>query len=293
MFRWLCSALLELGLRLGGFGYPTSFLLPSSNQGQKTWVQNNQFGWRFFGARKARLPQPISIPRDKPPGTIRIFVFGESAAFGDPQPRFGLPRMLNAMLGLRHPGKKFEVVNAAMTGINSHVILPLARDCEEARGDVWVIYMGNNEVVGPFGAGTVFGNQTTPLPLIRAGLALKATRTGQLLDALRGSAEKTGAGSGEWEGMRMFIKYKLARFRPAPCRGLSEIRAKSERHHRRGPEQRREDRREHGGGEPEGLRSIRVAAPPRSFGISTDGLATPLRCRHESPAERGFSAGGQ
>ena len=48
-----------------------------------------------------------------------------------------------------------------MTGINSHVILPLARDCEEARADVWVIYMGNNEVVGPFGAGTVFGSQTT------------------------------------------------------------------------------------------------------------------------------------
>ena len=32
------------------------------------------------------------------------------------------------MLGLRHPDKKFEVVNAAMTAINSHVILPLARD---------------------------------------------------------------------------------------------------------------------------------------------------------------------
>jgi hypothetical protein len=102
--------------------------------------------------------------------------------------------MLNIILGLRHPDKKFEVVNAAMTGINSHVILPLARGCEEAHGDIWVIYMGNNEVVGPFGAGTVFGNQTTPLPWIRAGLALKATRLGQLLDALRGAAQKTNRG---------------------------------------------------------------------------------------------------
>src|SRR6185437_14699462 len=140
---------------------------------------------------------------------IRIFVFGESAAYGDPQPHFGLPRMLDAMLSARHPDKKFEVVNAAMTGINSHVILPLARDCARAHADVWVIYMGNNEVVGPFGAGTVFGAQATPLPLIRAVLALKKTRTGQLLDALRGSAQKA-AGSGEWEGMRMFVKYKLA-----------------------------------------------------------------------------------
>ena len=206
----LFLALLELGLRLAGFGYPTAFLLKSSNHGEKTFVQNNQFGWRFFGPRAARLPDATSIPRAKPPDTIRIFVFGESAAYGDPQPRFGLPRMLEAMLELRHPDKKFEVVNAAMTGINSHVILPLARGCTEAGGDVWVIYMGNNEVVGPFGAGTVFGNQTTPLPLIRAGLALKATRLGELFDVVRGAAQKTAGGSGEWEGMRAFVKYKLA-----------------------------------------------------------------------------------
>jgi tetratricopeptide (TPR) repeat protein len=205
----LFFGLLELGLRLAGFGYPTGFLLKSSGHGEKTFVQNNRFGWRFFGPRMARQPYAISIPREKPPDTIRIFVFGESAAYGDPQPRFGLPRMLEAMLELRHPDRKFEVVNAAMTAINSHVILPLARDCAKARADVWVIYMGNNEVVGPFGAGTVFGNQTTPLPLIRAGLALKATRTGQLFDAVRGAAQKT-TGSGEWEGMRMFVKYKLA-----------------------------------------------------------------------------------
>jgi tetratricopeptide (TPR) repeat protein len=206
----LCFGLLELGLRLAGFGYPASFLLKSSNHGENTFVQNNQFGWRFFGPRAARQPEATSIPREKPSGTVRIFVFGESAAYGDPQPRFGLPRMLEAMLELRHPDKKFEVVNAAMTGINSHVILPLARGCEEARGDVWVVYMGNNEVVGPFGAGTVFGSQKMPLPLIRAGLALKATRTGQLLDALRGAAGKTAAGGIKWEGMKMFVKYKLA-----------------------------------------------------------------------------------
>jgi len=201
---------LELGLRLAGFGYPTAFLLKSSNHGEKTFVQNNQFGWRFFGPRAARLPYAISIPREKPPRTIRIFVLGESAAYGDPQPRFGLPRMLQAMLEWRYPDKKFEVVNAAMTAINSHVIRTLARDCAKAGADVWVIYMGNNEVVGPFGAGTVFGNQTTPLPLIRAGLALKATRTGQLFDAVRRAAQKDAAGNGAWEGMRAFVEYKLA-----------------------------------------------------------------------------------
>ncbi|SPE58868.1 conserved hypothetical protein [Verrucomicrobia bacterium] len=203
----LLLVLLETGLRLAGCGHPANFLLSSSSQGQKTWVQNNQFGWRFFGPQMSRLPSPTSIPQDKKPGTVRIFVFGESAAFGDPQPRFGLPRMLEALLELRHPGTKFEVVNAAMTGINSHVILPLARDCARARGDVWVIYMGNNEVVGPFGSGTVFGPQVPPLALIRASLALKATRTGQLLDGLREVGRSTPPS--EWGGMLMFVNQKV------------------------------------------------------------------------------------
>src|SRR5215472_6537342 len=176
--------LLELGLRLSGYGYPTAFLLPDNSGAKPFLVQNNQFGWRFFGAQMARTPAPIAISPAKPPGTIRIFVFGESAAYGDPQPRFGLPRMLESLLSLRHPGTRFEVVNAAMTAINSHVILPIVRDCARADGDIWVLYMGNNEVVGPFGAGTVFGSPTPPLSIIHANLALRATRTGQALESL-------------------------------------------------------------------------------------------------------------
>jgi tetratricopeptide (TPR) repeat protein len=172
-------------------------------------VQNNQFGWRFFGARMSRLPHTISILRDKAPETIRVFVFGESAAFGDPQPRFGLPRMLEAVLALRHPDVKFEVVNAAMTGIDSDGVVPIARDCARAGGEVWVIYMGNNEVVGPFGAGTVFGPQAPPWPLIRASLAVKATRTGQLIDSLREALLKPPPGKSEWGGMLMFLNQQV------------------------------------------------------------------------------------
>lgn len=199
----------EAALRLAGFGYPTAFLLPSSNHGQPTFVQNNQFGVRFFGARRARTPHPISILRDKPPEVVRVFVFGESAAYGDPQPRLGLPRVLLAMLSLRHPGVKFEVVNAAMTAINSHVIVPIARDCAKAGGDIWVIYMGNNEVVGPFGAGTVFGPQSPPMPLVRASLALKTTRLGQWLDSWRAAWHKAPAENEDWGGMMMFLDQQV------------------------------------------------------------------------------------
>jgi tetratricopeptide (TPR) repeat protein len=201
--------LLELGLRVAGFGYPTAFLLPSRNHEARTFVQNNQFGWRFFGPRMSRLPHAISITQKKSPGTIRIFVFGESAAFGDPEPLFGLPRMLQATLEWRHPGMKFEVVNAAMTAINSHTIVPIARDCARADGDVWVVYMGNNEVVGPYGAGTIFGPQAPALPIIRASLALKATCTGQLLGSLLAALQPPPPSKSEWGGMEMFLDQRI------------------------------------------------------------------------------------
>lgn len=206
----LCLAVVELGLRLAGFGYPTAFLLPHEFGTKRLLVQNNRFGWRFFGAQMARAPAPIAITPLKPPATIRIFVFGESAAYGDPQPRFGLPRMLESLLSLRHPGTRFEVVNAAMTAINSQVILPIARDCAYADGDIWVLYMGNNEVVGPFGAGTVFGPATPPLSVIRMNLALRATRTGEALESLAHHFSKSAEGENEWGGMMMFLGHQVS-----------------------------------------------------------------------------------
>jgi tetratricopeptide (TPR) repeat protein len=203
-------ALLELVLRLAGFGYPTAFLLPSLQNGRRAFVQNYQFGWRFFGEHLSRRPLPLLLSQPEAPGTVRVFVFGESAAYGDPRPPFGLPRMLEAMLNLRYPGVRFEVENAAMTAIDSHVILPIARDCARAGGDLWVIYMGNNEVVGPYGAGTIFGPQAPPLPLIRASLWLKSSRTGELLDSVRQWVQKPPSEKNQWSGMEMFINQQVS-----------------------------------------------------------------------------------
>jgi tetratricopeptide (TPR) repeat protein len=205
----LLLGLTEGILRLTGFGHPTGFFLPSQRDGQPVFIQNNQFGWRFFGPAMAREPEPLCLPRGKNSRTVRVVVLGESAAQGDPQPRFGLPRMLQALLELRYPGTHFEVVNAAIVAINSNVILPIARDCAATDADIWVIYMGNNEVVGPFGAGTVFGQQALPLPLIHASLALKTTRIGQLMDTLRWELQKPPADKSEWGGMEMFLNQQV------------------------------------------------------------------------------------
>lgn len=217
LFR-VCAAVLvpalvlggaEVVLRAAGLGAPAAFFLSRDIQGRDCLIQNDRFGWRFLGRRMSRTPHPFVLPEAKAPRTVRVFVLGESAAYGDPQPAFGLSRVLEVLLRDRFPGLRFEVVNAAMTAINSHAILPIARDCARRRGDLWVLYMGNNEVVGPYGAGTVFGQQSPPLALIRTGLALKATRIGQVMDSVRDRLSRGPADPGEWGGMAMFTGHQV------------------------------------------------------------------------------------
>jgi tetratricopeptide (TPR) repeat protein len=195
---------LEGALRLAGSGYPTAFFLSRAVNGRSVWVDNWQFGWRFMPRTLARSPRPLVMPKAKPAETARIFVLGESAALGVPAPEYSFSRMLGVLLHERFPGRKFEVINVSVVAINSHAILPIARECARRDGDLWVIYMGNNEVIGPFGASGVLGAKAPPLPVVRASLALKTTRSGQLLDrglqSLRGQAQVPS----QWRGMQMW-----------------------------------------------------------------------------------------
>ena len=179
----LLVLLLECVLRLAGYGYPTGFFQKVRIGNREMLVNNEAFSLRFFPPQLARWPGSIMMEAAKPADTCRIFILGESAARGEPEPSYSAARYLEILLRERFPGQKFEVVNVAITAINSHVILPLARDVARQRGDLWIIYMGNNEMVGPFGAATVFGAQAPPLPLVRMTLAIQQTRVGQLLMA--------------------------------------------------------------------------------------------------------------
>ncbi len=202
----LLLILLEAGLRLAHYGYPASFYLKADRAGVS--MTNYRFGWRFFPRSIARSPEPHLLSA-KDPGAIRIFVLGESAAQGVPNPRFSFGRILEVMLRDRYPGVRFEVVNAAMTAINSHVLVEIARDCAHQQPTAFLVYMGNNEVVGPYGPGTVFQRWSPSLHLIRAGLRLKATRAGQLLDATMRSFYPQRAVR-TWQGMGMFMDKAVA-----------------------------------------------------------------------------------
>ena len=102
------------------------------------------------------------------------------------------------------PSINFEIINTAITATNSHVVLPIAKEVSQHRPDMAIIYLGNNEVVGPFGAGTIFSRLSPNLTLIRAGIQLKATRIGQAMQTIIGKVGNETSPK-KWQGMEMFL----------------------------------------------------------------------------------------
>jgi len=205
----LLLLLAEVALRIAGYGYDTHLFSRIHFNGADYYVNNESFSSRFFPPGLTRWPNPILMPAQKKEGTFRIFVMGESAAQGDPQPPFGPARFMEALLRERYPAANIEVENVGITAINSHVILPIARECASHDGDLWVVYMGNNEMVGPFGAATVFGAQAPPVALVRFTLALQQTRVGQALMDVGRRLRKSDSAPKEWGGMQMFLGNQL------------------------------------------------------------------------------------
>jgi len=203
----LLLVVIEGALRLFDVGYPTGLTVPCTAQGKAAACYNLFFPAPFFPPGMIKTPQAYAIPAEKPQGTFRIFVLGESAAMGDPDPAYAFSRYLDVMLRQRYPSMKFEVVNTGSVAINSHVLLPIAKGLAAQRPDVFIIYSGNNEVVGPYGPGTALTSAGMSLPVIRTSIFVRATRIGQLLT-------KIGTQKKEWGGMEMFLDKQVRESSP-------------------------------------------------------------------------------
>ncbi|HUJ27352.1 MAG TPA: hypothetical protein VLW85_15110 [Myxococcales bacterium] len=207
----LALALFEGALHLFGFGAPAGFTIPCEIDGRAAFCENPEFTAPFFPAGMERRATPFAIPAQKAPGTLRVFVVGESAAMGDPDPAFGLSRFLEVMLRAQFPGRRVEVINAGVVAINSHALLPIVGDLSRLQPDVFVIYAGNNEVVGPWGTGTVFTRGAPPLRLIRLFIRARQTRLGQLVSRVA----SLGRRPQQWAGMEMFLGHQESADDPA------------------------------------------------------------------------------
>ncbi|MDG2169835.1 MAG: hypothetical protein P8L44_18145, partial [Opitutales bacterium] len=159
----LTILVLELGLRVVGFGYNTNVFVEEKGIVRSNWP----FTFKYFPWSVARPMRSLQFTAKKEPGSLRIFVLGGSAAQGFPAEEFGISRQIQVMLEQAYPERNIEVINAAISAVNSHVILPVAKACLQYDPDFLMVYLGNNEVVGPYGAGTFYSGFSNNLTLIR------------------------------------------------------------------------------------------------------------------------------
>ena len=195
---------LEGGLRLADFGRSVHFLIPDDQPGY--YRTNPDFVSLFMPSSFNLRPLNFRVAVRKPAHTVRIVVLGESAAQGVPEPLFAFAPQVRALLRARYPDKNIEVINTGIVAINSHVVYQIARDLAEFSPDLFLVYLGNNEIVGPYGPGCSYLSEMPPLSLIRLSVFVRSTRTGQLISGFLGRLARRRAPPPEWGGMTMFTE---------------------------------------------------------------------------------------
>jgi len=207
----LFFVLLEFSLVAVGVGTSFDYFHKIEINGQPHYQENPDFADQFFPPSLNIGPPENTFAEARGPDVIRVYVLGGSAAQGVPHKNHGIDRLLAAQLRAGLSSRKIEVINTAMTSVNSHVVYEVARSIPEGSADFAVILMGNNEVVGPYGPGTFNQNFLANMTLIRSIQALKRTRIWQAMDSVLLQFKPTDAEEDlEWEGMQMFTNHGVS-----------------------------------------------------------------------------------
>jgi tetratricopeptide (TPR) repeat protein len=206
----LILILVELFLNIIQIGYPTNLFLKGKTSKGSFYHSNYRVGYRFFPGYLARKPLPEIFPVKKAENTYRIFVLGESAARGEQLADFSFSRMLQVMLKTAFPKTKFEIINTGIPAINSWVIREFTKELVNYNPDLFIIYAGHNEFVGPYGPGTVFKKSKSRTANLIGIWASKL----KLIQLIKSFQNKTNNNK-SWTGLEMFLKNKILPESPA------------------------------------------------------------------------------
>ena len=131
----LFFALLELGLTVFGVGTSYDYFHKVDIDGETFYQDNPDFADQFYPQALAINPRENTFSADPDPERVRVYILGGSAALGFPHKNHGLDRFLETHLRAALPRRKVEVINLAMTSINSHVVYEIARSIPDGSAD--------------------------------------------------------------------------------------------------------------------------------------------------------------
>ncbi len=175
----LFFVLLELSLRIFNYGYDNREWVPITKD---ELILNPNIAKRYFNVVKS-LPYSIQdvFDKKKKKGAFRVFVLGGSSAAGYPyMPLGSFSRYLQQRYEMIYPQTKIEIINIAMTAVNTYTIRDLLPGVLEQKPDAILIYAGHNEFYGALGVGSMesLGKSRTVVNLL---LYLRKFKTFELL----------------------------------------------------------------------------------------------------------------
>jgi tetratricopeptide (TPR) repeat protein len=223
----------EGALRLAGIGALEPLFVPVARA--PGFLQPNPEAIRRFFPDPRDAPD-VSIdttwfPASKAPGTVRIFVQGESSAAGFPYGRWASPAaLLQQRLQRMYPDRRIEVINTGMAAVTSYVLLDFADEIIAAQADAVVIYTGHNEYLGIGGVGSTLVAARSPM-LARFVSRLRRLHLYRSLERGLGALDG-GASPDRGDGTlmaRVVADRSIAFGSPAYRRGVEQFRGNLER----------------------------------------------------------------
>ncbi|MVM41114.1 hypothetical protein GO730_31065 [Spirosoma sp. HMF3257] len=194
LLPFLLLSLLEGLLRLFGYGHDLRLFVEDPQQ--KGFLVMNQYtSEKYFSeTENATIGNFEPFQQHKAEGTFRIFVLGESTTIGYPYMHNGsFHRWLQYRLMHTFPDKEFEIINLALTAVNTYTVADFAKQLGTYSPDAVLIYTGHNEYYGALGVGSTGGLAHNPT-LIHLLIKLREFRLVQLLNATINGIRKAVSG---------------------------------------------------------------------------------------------------
>jgi hypothetical protein len=181
LLPFLVLGLLEGALRIFQYGNDLSLFIEDPAD-QRFLIFNPNASKRYFSNQENATRGNVEpFKKRKDPGTLRIFVLGESTTIGYPYFHNGsFHRWLEYRLMHTFPDRNFEMVNLSLTAVNSYTVSGFARELVDYEPDAVLIYTGHNEYYGAMGVGSTERTGGSAL-MIKTLLWLRGFRVIQLL----------------------------------------------------------------------------------------------------------------
>jgi lysophospholipase L1-like esterase len=154
--------IIELFLRLFNYGDNLSLFIDFPVEEFKDYrIVNQKIGKKYFQIIPYTEPVHDKFLKKKRENGYRVFVMGSSTVYGFPYTEnLVFSRILQKRFQDAYPEKYMEIINTAITAINSYTLLDFVDEILDEEPDAILFYAGHNEFYGAFGIGSIEKSNT-------------------------------------------------------------------------------------------------------------------------------------